>query len=118
MYFLIEDNDLLQKYQTIWDKVNTDIKQEFASGLAYNKKVLLTKIKSHDNEVADFYYKEIPKVDSNHTCLAVMSLKSAVKKDENYYPQAFLKESKYIFKKVVTHIIEDLESFSGDSDEE
>ena len=29
---------------------------------------------------------KIPKVDSNHTCLAVISLDSALKKDKNYYP--------------------------------
>ena len=25
MYFLIEDDDLLEKYNTIWDKVSADI---------------------------------------------------------------------------------------------
>ena len=67
-----------------------------------------TKIKSHGDEFTDFYDKEIPKEDSNHTCLAVVSLNSALKKDDSYYPQAFLKECKYIEKKVVTHIIDDL----------
>ena len=27
MYFLIEDNDLLEKYYTIWDIVRADIKK-------------------------------------------------------------------------------------------
>ena len=27
MYFLIEDDGLLEKYNTIWDKVSTDIKK-------------------------------------------------------------------------------------------
>ena len=36
---------------------------------------------------------------SNHTCLAVISLNSALKNDENYYPQVFFKECKYIEKK-------------------
>ena len=26
MYFLIEDDDLLERYNTIWDKLNADIK--------------------------------------------------------------------------------------------
>ena len=30
--------------------------------------------------------KKIPKVDSNHACLAVISLDSALNKDENNYP--------------------------------
>ena len=50
-----------------------------------------TKIKSHGDEVTDFYDKEIPKMDSNHTCLAEISLNSALKKDENYYLQVFFK---------------------------
>ena len=25
MYFMVEDNDLLEKYTTIWDKVSADI---------------------------------------------------------------------------------------------
>ena len=31
MYFLIEDDSLLKKYNTIWDKVSSDIKTEFDS---------------------------------------------------------------------------------------
>ena len=84
--FLIEDDDLLKKYNTIWDKVSTHIKKESDSETVYNKEFLKTKIKSHRDEVTDFYDKEIPKVHSNHTCLAVLSMDSALKKDENYYP--------------------------------
>ena len=29
MYFLVEDNDLLEKYNTIWDKVSANIKKKF-----------------------------------------------------------------------------------------
>ena len=31
MYFLIKDDDLLGKYNTIWDKVSPDMKKEFDS---------------------------------------------------------------------------------------
>ena len=71
MYFLIEDYDLLEKCNTTWDKVSTffDIKKEFDSKLVYKKILLKAKTKSHDDEVTDFYDKEIPKVDSNYACL-------------------------------------------------
>ena len=95
MYFLIKDDELLEKYNTIWDKASADIKKEFGSEPVYNRNYLKT-IESHGHEVTDFYDKKIPKLDSNHTCLAVMSLDSALKKDDNYYPQVFLKEYKYI----------------------
>ena len=60
-----------------------------------------TKIKYYGDEVTDFYDKEIPKVDSNRTRLAVISLHSPLNKD---YPQVFLKECKYIEKKVIRDI--------------
>ena len=31
MYFLIEDDELLEKYNTIWDNVTADMKKEFDS---------------------------------------------------------------------------------------
>ena len=31
MYFLIEDNDLLEKYNTIWDEVSADSEKEIDS---------------------------------------------------------------------------------------
>ena len=35
MYFLIEDNDLLGNYNTIYDKVSADIKKEIDSEPIY-----------------------------------------------------------------------------------
>ena len=51
MDFLIKDDDVLEKYNTIWDKVSTD------SEPVYNKEYLKTKIKSHGNEVTGSYDK-------------------------------------------------------------
>ena len=76
MYFLIENDNLLEKYNAIWDKVTADTKKQFDSNPVYNNKFLKTKIKSHGDEITEFYDKKIPKVDFNHTCLAVMSLDS------------------------------------------
>ena len=66
-----------------------------------------TKTKFHGDEVTDFYDKEIPKMDPNQTCVAVTGLDSALKEDENHYMQVFLKEGKYIVKKVIRHITQD-----------
>ena len=71
MYFLTEDDELLKKYKTIWDKVSADIKKEFDSEPVCNKKFLKPKIK------------------------------------------VFLKECKYIEKKVIRHINDNLNDFSS-----
>ena len=64
MYFLIEEDVLLEKYNAICDKVSADINKKFHREPIYNKKFLTTK--------------EIPKTDSNDTCLVVISLDSAL----------------------------------------
>ena len=57
MYLFIEDDDLLKNYNTIWNKVSADVEKEFDSEPVY-KKFLKIKIKSHGNEVTDFYNKK------------------------------------------------------------
>ena len=69
MYFLIDDDDLLERCNIIWEEVSADIKKEFDSEPVYSKKFLKTKIKPHGNKVTDFFDKKIPKLDYNYTCL-------------------------------------------------
>ena len=42
--FLIANDDSLEKYNTVWDKVSADIKKELDSESVYNKNLLKTKI--------------------------------------------------------------------------
>ena len=69
------------------------------------------KINPHGDEGTNFYLKQIPKADFDHTSLAVISFYSDLKKNETYYLQVFLKECKYIEKKVVRHINNNLNDF-------
>ena len=67
-----------------------------------------------------FTIKKIPKVDSNHICLVAVILDSVLKKDDSHYPQVFLNECKYIRKKLIRDIIDNLSDFSStdESDQE
>ena len=56
-------------------------------------------------EVTDFYDKKNPKVDSNHNCLAVISLDSTLKNDVNYYLLVLWKDCKYIKKRLLDIIL-------------
>ena len=66
MCFLTENDDLLEQYNTIWDNVSADIKKEFDSEPVSNKNFMKNKVKSHSDEVRDFYNKKILKVASNY----------------------------------------------------
>ena len=56
MYFLIEDDDLLEKYNNIWNKVSADMKNNFIASLFIIKNFLKTKKKG--DEVTDIYNKQ------------------------------------------------------------
>ena len=122
MHFLIEDDNLLNKFDTIWDKVTVDIRNEFGSKPIYNNFFLKTKIRSQAEEATEFDDKKVPNVSPTYNCLAVISLYSDLKEDVSYYPQVISKKWKYIEKekKVIKYIFDDLRnsSDSGESDEE
>ena len=107
----------IRSYNTIWGKVSTDIKKEFDSHPVYNTEFLETKTKSHDDEGTNCYDKSIPKLESSHTCLVLISLHYALKKDDSNYPRVFLEECKYTGKNVIRHIYDNLSDFFSSSDE-
>ena len=59
MYFLIEDDDSLEKYNTVWDTISADIEKKVDSEPVYNKKYLKTKTKLLGDEVTGFYNTKI-----------------------------------------------------------
>ena len=73
-------------------------KKEFDCKLICNRKFLEIKIKSYGDGTKYFYDKKMYKVDSNYIFWSITLTDSALKKDENYYPQVFLKECKDIEK--------------------
>ena len=46
--FLIEDDDLCEKYNAVWDKVSADIKKELDKP-AHNKNLLKTKMNNQES---------------------------------------------------------------------
>ena len=60
-YKNIKDNELLQKYMEIWEKVKNSLIEEFDSKLIYNEK-LKAKRKSYNGKInTNFHNNKIPK---------------------------------------------------------
>ena len=83
----------MEKYNNIWDKVRPNIKTIDSEPIC-NKKFLKTKIKSYGDEATDVHNEEIPKAGCDCTCVAVVTIDSFLKRDENHYLHVFLKECK------------------------
>ena len=103
IYFLIEDDDILEKYNTIWDKISADIKKEFGSKTACNNFFF-----GNQNEASDFHDKKIPETGSNHTSLAVIMIDSALKnknkKKKTIIRTKFFKKYNYNEKEVMRYV--------------
>ena len=96
MSFLIEDYEMLQKYNKIWEKASNTIKKVFDSKLIDNEQYLKTKIKSCLGRIKkDLYGKDIPEEGSHAICLSVILVDSVFKNGKSYYSQVFL-QCKYI----------------------
>ena len=97
--FLIKDDELLEKYNEIWEKVKSSIKKKFYSEPVYNEKYVKAKIKSYDGKINTiFYNNKIPKEGSQFICLSVILIDSVYRTGKNYYPQVLLEECKYVAK--------------------
>ena len=118
--FLIKDDELLEKYNEIWEKVRNSLKKEFDNEPVYNEKYLKAKIKSCNGKInTNFHNNKIPKEGSQLICLSVILIDSTFRTGKNYYLQVFLEEFKSVVKekKMPEYIIYDIE-ISSDSDRE
>ena len=94
---LIKDDELLEKYNEIWEKVKNSLKKEFDSEPVYNEKYLKAKTKSCNGKInTNFHDNKIPKEGSQFICLTVILIHSVFRTDKIYYSQVFLEECKYV----------------------
>ena len=86
---MIEDDELLEKYNTIYDKNSSYVKEkEFDSELVYNKEFLKNKINLCKNIFVCLFSVH------NTISLSCHEQDFFLKKEDNYYPQVFLREWK------------------------
>ena len=117
---LVNDKEILKKYTEIWNKIKSLLKKDFNSEPVYNDKCIKPKVKIYNDRVnTNFQYNRISKDKEYCTCLSVILLHAIfVNSDEEYYPQIFLEECKYVIKnrKIINTINEDLELSESDDD--
>ena len=80
--FLIKDDKLLEKYNALWEKINS-LKKEFDSEPVYNEKYLKAQIKSYDWKLnTNFRDNKIPKEGSQF--ISVLLIDSVFRAGKNY----------------------------------
>ena len=90
MSFLINDDELLEKYNEIWEKVKNSIKKEFDSDPVYNEKYLKAKIKSYNRKInTNFHNNNISKEGSQYICLSVILNEFVFRKSKSIILKCF-----------------------------
>ena len=94
MNSFIQDDELLEKYNGVWNKVSNSIKEDCES--VFNKKFLKTKIRSYGDEATYFHIRKNTEPGSDHTCWSLAIIDCVLIENESCYPQLFLKKFKQL----------------------
>ena len=108
MSFVIKDDDVLDKYNEIWDKIKETLSIKFHSMPVYDEKYIKAKVREFNGVIkTNFLGDEIPKESMHYTCIACITIDSVMRMEKKNYPQVYLEECKYRTKKTkMTKFIE------------
>ena len=83
MSFFIKDDDVLYKYNEIWDKIKEKLNIKFHSEPIYDKKYIKAKVREYDGVIkTNFLGNKVPKENMRYTCIACLAIDSVVRKNK------------------------------------
>ena len=99
--FIIKDDDVLNKYDEIWNKIKNTLSIKFHSMPVYEEKYIKARVREFNgviktNSLGD----KVPKENVHYTCITCITIDSVMKMEKKNYPQVYLEECKYKIKKI------------------
>ena len=124
--FFTDNNEFLERYTKIWEKISDLVDKTFDSDPVYNNKYINTKIRSYNNDIVtnvhdiDNKNNKLPEKNKAYKCMSLISLDSIIKISKKYYPQTILQECVYkLMNRKVENIITNINlDSSSESDNE
>ena len=88
MSFVIKDDDVLDKYNEIWDKIKEILSIKFRSASAYDEKCVKAKLREFNGMIkTNFLGDEVPKENEHYTCIACITIDSVMRMEKKHYQQ-------------------------------
>ena len=101
MSFMVKDDNMLDKYNKIWDKIKEKLNIKFHSMPVYDETYIKAKVREFDGKIkTNFLGNEVPKENMHYTCIACITIDSVMRINKKNYPQVYLEECKYKAKKI------------------
>ena len=86
MPFFARDDNVLDKYNDIWDVIKKKLKIKFHSMPVYDEKYLKTKVREYDGVIkTNFLGNGIPKENMHYTCIACITINSVMEMEKNIF---------------------------------
>ena len=83
MSFMVKDDNVLDKYNKIWNVNKNKLNIKFHSKPVYNQKYLKVKVKEFDGVIkTNFLGNEVPKENMHYTCIACITIDSVMRIDK------------------------------------
>ena len=98
--FVIKNDEALDKYNEIWDKIKGKLNIRFHSISFYDEKYMKAKVREFNGVIkTNFLSDEVPKENEHYTCIACITIDSVMRMEKKNYLQVYLEECKYRMKK-------------------
>ena len=80
MSFIIKDDNVLDKYNEIWDKIKETLSIKFHSMPVYDEKYIKAKVREFSGVIKPkFLGYEVPKENEHYTCIACITIDSVMR---------------------------------------
>ena len=101
MSFLIKDEEVLDKYEQIWDVIKTKLSINFHSEPIYDETYVKAKVREFDGKIkTNFLGNDVPKENIHYTYIACITIDFVMRMNKKNHPHVYLEECKYKMKKI------------------
>ena len=111
MSFFTDNNEFLERYTAMWEKISDLVNKKFDSDPIYNNKYINTKTRSYNNDIKtnfrniDDKNNKLPEKNKPYKCVSLISLDSIIRINKKN-PQTLLQECVYkLINKKVENIV-------------
>ena len=120
MSFVMDDKDVHEKYNEIWNVVKKLLKLKFTISPIRDDKYIITKLKIFKKKInLTTFTDNVVSIEKNHyVCIPAIDIDSVLKVDKKVFPQAYLEQCKYKIQKRRPVSFIDIEIIDGDDEDD
>ena len=101
MSFMVKDDNVLDKFNNIWDKIKEKLSIRFHSMPVYDQTYIKAKVREFDGAIkTNFLGDGVTKENMHYACIACITINSVMRMEKKNHPRVYLEECKYRAKKI------------------